>query len=160
MNEGKSFCNFPPRRPAVVDPGLLPGKNTWPLLRRAPIGRHGSPHRVLTKILRLGVSVNSLPIELKVMSPFTGPLTSVRANVALVARQRGRSFAAPPMGATAIPTGVSINSLPIELRVSLPCTGPLNPVRAFVVLVARPRGRCFAAPWGSDPRLACCSHSS
>ena len=99
-------CRFSPPLSAPSD-----SPATWPLLRCAPVGRLGSPDRVLAKILRWGVSTNSLPIELRVLPPCTGPLTSVRAIVVLVARPRGRCFAAPPMGATALPAGSSLKIL-------------------------------------------------
>ena len=49
-------CRFSPPLSAPSD-----SPATWPLLRRAPVGRHGSSDRVLAKILRWGVSnVNPL----------------------------------------------------------------------------------------------------
>ena len=53
-------CRFSPPLSAPSD-----SPATWPLLRRAPVGCHGSPGRVLAKNLRRGTSLHGTRVSIR-----------------------------------------------------------------------------------------------
>ena len=110
----------------------------WPLLRRTPVGYHGTLDKIFAKNPAVGVSINSLPIELRVLPPCTEILTSVLAIDFF--------FPPPPDG------GGGASNFFLS-----PATWPL--LRSL--WGSDPRPACHLdSPWGSDPRLVRFSQQS